>query len=464
MQATAFLALHGLTLAQAVHYIFSHVHQPSVLFNTLLNYRVGSDMVAQIVQARDPAITVSDVRAFFAAHGHNSADLDGAYFGFLQSVLPPTLGTATPNFWVGDAGPNHADGLAGNDTLDGLDGDDILIGGAGDDVLRGGWGADALEGGPGADRLEAGRLEAWVLGRHTLDLSAHWLLGGLGDDTLHGGHGPDRLEGGDGADHLHAGADAAPDTLLGGSGSDRIWAEHNDHIDAGPGNDHIEITFAAAATALAQAGQVHAGEGADTLVFYGMRAAQGVHIHLTEAVQSRDHISALNLAPNHGLVAPVIHVHSLHPQHDQINIRSFNPAFPEQWFFAEAVAPVAGVNHSQILSNPSQPFMRAAPLPPFTADDHGKGFFVIHGAAAPSDHVLNVAAFLDPYGNNHRYGSRLEHYFLLNVGSADSALYLFRDDGAADNHLSPAELTPIVRLVGLRTEQFSSTDLASVFI
>lgn len=515
MQAADFLARFGLTVGQATDFIVSNLSNPTGLFSILRQAGVGSDMVAQIVQSRFSTITAVDVRNFFAAHQLDTSELDSAYLDFLRSSISRTSSGMSHDSLVGTAGADHIDGGAGNDTIDGLAGDDILIGDSGNDVLRGGWGSDYLEGGLGADRLEAGRHEfweparlvgnQWVPGRWIQDLSANILLGGGGDDTLIGGYGPDRLDGGDGADWLEgwegadvllggagadrlwggsgadrllggdgddtidAGNDADNDTVEGGAGNDRIEIRNNDDADAGAGNDRIEITFTSASAAVARAGVVVAGEGADIIDFNSVRASHGVVVDLTESVQSRD-VVGWSLASGHGLTSPAIYVRGFNLQNDQFHIDSFNSAFQTTtWGFLGSSAAEIGWNgvirrnFSQIITDPSQPFLSAA-ANPRTIDEHGKGFFAIRGAAASADDVVSVAAFLDPYGNNHTYGNRLVHYFLINVGSADSALYLFRDDTGADNRVTPDELVPIARFVGLRTEDFSSADLMNVFV
>lgn len=518
MQAAVFLGRFGLTVEQATDFIWNHLYNPAGLFTTLRGAGVGSDMVAQIVQSRFPHITGADVRNFFAAHQLDAGELDSAYFEGLRNSIARVESGLSHDAITGTAGADHFDGGAGNDTINGLAGDDILIGGSGNDSINGGWGSDYLEGGLGADTLRAGREDflvssrwvgnQWVSGHLVQDLSANVLLGGGGDDALFGGYGPDRLDGGDGADRLEGnegddvllggagtdnlrggsgadslvggdgddsivstdgwwGYDTVNDTVVGGAGNDTIWVNNNDDVDAGTGNDRIDVTFTANTAAVSRAGVIRAGEGADVIDFQGMRASHGLVLDLSETVQSRDVIS-WDLASGHGLTAPVLHIRGLNLQNDQFGIGNFNTAsqtstWPAESSVADRWGGSVRANYAQIVTDPSQPFSRAAATPR-TIEEHGKGFFAIRGAAASADDSTSVAAFLDPYGNNHTFGHTLQHYFLVNVGTADSALYLFRDDSGADNRVTPDELTPIARFVGLRTEDFSSTDLMNVFI
>lgn len=110
-------------------------------------------------------------------------------------------------------------------------------------------------------------------------------------------------------------------------------------------------------------------------------------------------------------------------------------------------------SYSQIITSPNQAYQSTA------------GFFVIQGAAAPSPDTVSVAAFLDPYGNNHTYTDYYYgHYFLVNIGASDMGLYYFVDDSGADNRVVPDEIVPIAIFSGLRTDQLSLIDVLSSFV
>lgn len=99
-----------------------------------------------------------------------------------------------------------------------------------------------------------------------------------------------------------------------------------------------------------------------------------------------------------------------------------------------------------------------------TVDSIGKGFFVIQGASAGASDIVTAAAFIDAYGNNATYANQKEHYFLIDVGTKDSALYLFQDDSGADNVVVADEMKPIANFTGVRTEDYTIADLINVFI
>ncbi len=124
-------------------------------------------------------------------------------------------------------------GTEDDDVLAGKPGEgNVILGLGGDDTLTGGNLADSIDGGDGADLILSGGGAGNVL------------IGGAGDDTLIGL--PDyegmvtynRLDGGDGADHITGGVS---DTLVGGSGDDTIEAAYRAQIDAGSGNDIIDV-------------------------------------------------------------------------------------------------------------------------------------------------------------------------------------------------------------------------------
>jgi hypothetical protein len=180
-------------------------------------------------------------------------------------------------------------GGPGNDVLTGSEVDDKLDGGPGDDVIYGQAGFDTLDGGGGRDKLfgggkgrdslvdgdREGSVDADVLdggGRGLLDYSSRTrpvrvdltnpghdgengegdvvrgisqVRTGAGNDTLIGTNGDNALDGGRGADRI-----------VGRGGRDRLVTTNGDLVDAGPGNDSIDVGPLASAT-------VTCGSGSD---------------------------------------------------------------------------------------------------------------------------------------------------------------------------------------------------------
>ncbi|HEX8119888.1 MAG TPA: calcium-binding protein [Solirubrobacteraceae bacterium] len=141
-----------------------------------------------------------------------------------------------------DPAPDRASGGEDADTLQYTGEDrgvevDLATGGtggaaAGDVVagfenVRGGGGADQLAGDDGPNVLSAGDGGGRVAGRG-------------GDDALTGGAGPDTLDGGDGVDHL-AGAGRDVDLLYGGPNDDLLETDSAGLVDAGDGDDKIDV-------------------------------------------------------------------------------------------------------------------------------------------------------------------------------------------------------------------------------
>ncbi|TCS98804.1 hypothetical protein EDC36_104228 [Tepidimonas ignava] len=116
------------------------------------------------------------------------------------------------------------------------------------------------------------------------------------------------------------------------------------------------------------------------------------------------------------------------------------------------------ISYIQFLSSPSQAYLTPAQTPR-TKDDYGKGIFVITGGSVAQSDTATVAAFLDAYGNNATYGNKAVHYFFVNVGTQDMALYRFQDDTGADNRVVADELQPVAIFAGVRTESLTELDL-----
>ena len=147
-------------------------------------------------------------------------------------------GSAVVLALAGPASAATVTGTANNDTLVGTPTADTIRGLAGDDALWGRAGADTLLGGNGDDKA----------------------YGMRGPDTLKGGPGSDQLYGQRGKDTLDDTQGSAPDVLVGGRRADRIFANGDDTVVAGRGNDHIEFIYPGTA-------KVSCGPGDDTVVF-----------------------------------------------------------------------------------------------------------------------------------------------------------------------------------------------------
>ena len=168
---------------------------------------------------------------------------------------------------LGGTGEDTLEAGSGDDSVDGGDGADTVLGGTGNDTLLGGSGNDSLEGGDGGDSVNAG----------------------IGDDTVSGGAGNDTLVGGGGVDtldyrqdtagvsvNLETGAangnDAGQDqfsefeNVLGGSGNDTITGSGSANlVDGGAGADQISTGLGNDTIRFDAADTVNAGEGQDVL-------------------------------------------------------------------------------------------------------------------------------------------------------------------------------------------------------
>jgi Ca2+-binding RTX toxin-like protein len=472
-----------------------------------------ADIVATLINAIDALPATDPTYGAVASSFRSKVALAEAYTGnstdlnVLAQVVGNTLGqtftiTNSGNNIVGTNANDTINGTAGNDNIDGGDGSDRIDGQAGDDVLLGGSGNDIIYGGPGADYIDGG-LGADVLyaenSRHySSDASpnvlkggggADALVGGRGNDTLDGGGGDDEIYdewggddliyGGDGADYIES--DLGRDTIYGGNGDDVIkvdvWVAGAlpDYIDGGAGNDRIEFA----------SGTVLGGDGDDTIKLYQngsgtdlivpgegkdsvyVAAAAPVIINLQESTQAID-LVWYNISK--GALVPWIIIQNFAFGVDQLDIGRFDLYEPQKSYpyysYSAGLIYYQGVlseSYIQFLDSPSTTYLpRASKI--VTKDDYGKGFFVVRNAAASAADTLTVSQFLDAYGNNATYGKSASHYFLINVGASDMALYYFKDDTGADNQIVSDELTPIALFVGVRTEQLSELDIAKSFV
>jgi hypothetical protein len=103
--------------------------------------------------------------------------------------------------------------------IDGADGDDVITGGAGNDHLAGGNGSNAIYGGAGDDQITTVTNET-AMRTQVID-------GGTGNDTI-----------------VAFSYNWQNEFVLGGAGDDHIFAGYGTGIiDAGPGNDVVELTY-----------------------------------------------------------------------------------------------------------------------------------------------------------------------------------------------------------------------------
>jgi len=472
-----------------------------------------ADIVATLINAIDALPATDPTYGAVASSFRSKVALAEAYTGnstdlnVLAQVVGNRFGqtftiTNSGNNIVGTNANDTINGTAGNDYLDGGDGSDVIFGQAGDDVLLGGSGNDTIYGGPGADYIDGGLgadlLYAENSQHYSSDASPNILKGGGGADTLVGGRGNDTLDGGEGDDEIYDewggddliyGGDGADyiksdlgrDTIYGGNGDDVIkvdvWVAEvsPDYIDGGAGKDRIEF---ASGTVLGGDGDdiiklyqkgsgtdlIVPGEGSDSVY---VAAAAPVIINLQESTQAIDRVS---YSISKGALVPWIVIQNFAFGVDQLDIGRFDLYEPQKSYPGYAFSAgfinrqgVLSESYIQFLDSPSTTYLpRASKI--VTKDDYGKGFFVVRNAAASAADTVTVSQFLDAYGNNAAYGKSAGHYFLINVGTSDMALYYFKDDTGADNRVVSDELTPIALFVGVRTEQLSELDIAKSFV
>lgn len=359
----------------------------------------------------------------------------------------------------------------------------LIYGEGGDDYIEGGYGADMLDGGDGADRIYGGNYSYYyddviydhdvIYGRGGDDyLSGEAgndvIYGGLGDDEIYGGSGADTLYGEEGNDSIYSYGyyssddDNTVDYLFGGTGDDYLVIGTGDKADGGVGND--KIIFDAPNTAVAVTiAEIIAGEGADQIKISDLSESSHVIVDLSETTQAKDDIYDWSFEGTLSDVA--LEVRGFNIKYDTFNLGWFD-YYGLNYGNDRAgyVSKYSNYNYSQIVKSASENYLIRQTSGETTPDSYGKGFFVIQGAQAAASDIVSAATLIDSYGNDAKYEKGAVHYFLINVGAENSALYRFKDDSGADSNVVPDELTPVALFVGVRTEDFSTQDLINVFV
>lgn len=78
MNTTQSLARIGLTVEQARTYIMANLDKPVTLYYAAKQYKIDSQMLADIVQDRFPGVNATQVEAFFSSYGLRGKDLNAA--------------------------------------------------------------------------------------------------------------------------------------------------------------------------------------------------------------------------------------------------------------------------------------------------------------------------------------------------------------------------------------------------
>lgn len=356
----------------------------------------------------------------------------------------------------------------------------VVDGGGGADKVYGGYGGDILYGGDGADIIYGSYRSAydesvWLLDNDLIygddgddqiygEYGSDIIYGGAGSDRIYGGYGADTLYGGEGDDYIYAwesyyNDDNVRDTIFGGDGNDTIYVSNGDWVDAGAGNDRIAFSGGSGTDAVTEA-VIVAGDGADTISLSGLSDTSHVILDLTEVTQSKDVVTV----SADRAVDTALEIIGFDLKYDTFELNYFN-LYGSNYskYSAGYVSRYSSESYAQILASPSADYILRSKSPS-TPDSYGKGFFVIQGASATDSGIVSAAALIDSYGNNAAYANKASHYFLINIGDSDSALYLFKDDTGADNKVVADELAPIAYFVGVRTEDYTMADLISVFV
>ncbi len=494
----------GISMEDALTFIVTNIAQHQVIFQALKSVGVTTRMVTEILQQAAPEKASKVVQDYFIGAGLDYVELDlpdiaaiKAFGTFTQLAdgNEKFSGTDGSDYVRGGAGGDEVDGLggadfllgeggndilygrAGNNYLEGGDGDDqvfihsddyasefyysnIIFGNSGDDFLNGGDGSDHIYGGEGADDL-SGDAGVYLFNTGSND----WLDGGSGDDVLSVSGGFDIVLGGEGNDSIHSFAVYGSARIDAGAGNDLISFCQGDQVNAGSGDDILIYSWESSsriADSSVDAGHslIVVGEGADSIRFDRLEAGSNITLDLGEVVSSVDTVGPIYLESQ--FASPVLVIQGFTVGTDKIDINDVRIYGKSSSI--EAVSPSPGsANYAQILTSADEAYRLPLSSGQKTADDYGKAFFVVQGASAAASDAASAAQLLDVYGRNATYDKSGSHYFLVNVGEEDCVLYFFTDEGA-NNQMIADELTPVLLLSGVRTEDFSAADLAYTFI
>lgn len=508
ISAKDYLEKFGISMGDAVSFVEGNIGQLQIIHQVFKSAGLTTRMLTEIVQQVIPDITSQEVSACFFWAGLDSVELDQPDFAAIKasSVFTQLTDAADGNeynkftgtdgsdyirgsdgvdgiyglggadFLLGEGGSDYIFGGPGENYLEGGDGDDylvvsssdhssnILFGNSGNDTLVGGWGNDHLYGGEGADILsgEVGDYEPGAGGND-------WLDGGSGNDVLNASGGYDVLIGGEGDDTISSFGAYGSCRIDAGAGNDVVIFCQGDQVNAGSGDDQVRYSAASSsriANNSADAGHslLVAGEGADIISFGAMtplQAGSNITLDLGETVSSVDTVGPLYFGSK--LASPALVIQGFAVGTDKIDINDARIYGTSDSIGAVSPSP-GSANYAQILTSADEAYRLPLSSSQKTADDYGKAFFVVQGASVAASDAASAAQLLDVYGKNATYDKSASHYFLVNVGEKDSALYSFTDDKGGNNQVTADELTPVLLLSGVRTEDFSAADLAYTFI
>lgn len=90
MTTSEHLASLGVTVAQAREFVFAHLDDPALIYNTAVQYDVTTVMLSEIVGG----VTTAQVRDFFDSRGFDSTALEPP-----QVIDPPVYYGAPADFY-----------------------------------------------------------------------------------------------------------------------------------------------------------------------------------------------------------------------------------------------------------------------------------------------------------------------------------------------------------------------------
>ena len=125
----------GVSSHDVLSFVLSNENNPSLIYSTVKQYGITTQMLAEVVSSAIPSIDVNGVRQFFKNSGLDSLQLDNS-----SAHLDPNY---SKNLFDGSKLVQYQ-GINDNIVLG--DGDDYVDAGLGDDTIKGNGGNDVLLG------------------------------------------------------------------------------------------------------------------------------------------------------------------------------------------------------------------------------------------------------------------------------------------------------------------------------
>lgn len=113
MNTSDYLAQLGVSLDQARSFVMANLGNPGTIYNVAKQFKIDSQILADIVAPQFPGVTASQVEAFFSQHGHDGTRLNANHIHDSTSSLMEESTLELPHLY----GFNHHTGILSTPSL-----------------------------------------------------------------------------------------------------------------------------------------------------------------------------------------------------------------------------------------------------------------------------------------------------------------------------------------------------------